>query len=192
MRVKYRSIFQITCLLTLTLLVLGSPYVQVQATSSVQMTVSYSIVGGGSPTAPVFHYFLNGVRQKMTLSGVPTVVTVDAGSAWSVTPNPLGGSSSSERWYSTQPLKGTALATTVQFVFQHQYHLIMRLNPPFAGFVTPGSGWYDPGAKVTITATGDHYDFSSWTGSGSGSYTGTKNPARITMNSAITETANFT
>ena len=36
------------------------------------------------------------------------------------------------------------------------------------------------------------YSFSGWTGGGAGSYSGTNNPASITMNGPITETAAFT
>jgi hypothetical protein len=61
------------------------------------------------------------------------------------------------------------------------------------GTVTPSSGWYDSGARVAITAKAKSgYKFKSWKGSGTGSYTGTKNPTTITMNAAITETATFT
>jgi hypothetical protein len=56
------------------------------------MIVSYSILGGGNPTAPVFHYVLKGLSKSLTLTKVTTKVTVDTGSTWSVTPNPLGGS----------------------------------------------------------------------------------------------------
>jgi hypothetical protein len=157
----------------------------------VTMTVSYSVVGGGSPTAPVFHYVLNGVSKSLTLTKTPAAVSVDGGSAWSVTPNPLGGSTSSERWFSTQPLTGTASATTIVFVFQNQYLLTMNANGP--GSVTPSSGWYNAGVKVTLTATANTgHKFLAWKGTGTGSYTGSNNPATITMNSVITETANFT
>src|SRR5439155_26471834 len=36
------------------------------------------------------------------------------------------------------------------------------------------------------------YSFGGWTGTGIGSYSGTNNPASITMNGPITETAAFT
>jgi hypothetical protein len=157
----------------------------------VTMTVSYSVVGGGSPSAPVFHYALEGVAKSLTLTKTPTKVSVDSGSAWSVTPNPLGGSTTSQRWYSRQALSGTTSATTIVFAFQHQYYLTMRVSGP--GTVTPSSGWYNAGAKVTIIATANSgHKFNSWKGTGTGSYTGTANPATITMNAAITETANFT
>ena len=160
----------------------------------VTLTVSYSVVGGGSPKAPVFNYVLNKVSKSLTLTTTPQAVTVDALSTWSLTPNPLSGSTSSERWYSSRFLTGTASSTTMLplvFTFQHQYYLTMKTSGPGTG--TPSSGWYNAGAKVTITATANSgHKFKSWTGSGTGSYTGTTNPESITMNSAITETANFT
>jgi hypothetical protein len=61
------------------------------------------------------------------------------------------------------------------------------------GTVTPSSGWYNAGAKVTITAKPNQGQrFKSWAGSGKGSYTGTSKIHTIAMNSAITETATFT
>jgi len=65
------------------------------------------------------------------------------------------------------------------------------------GTVSPASGWKNSGAVVSISATPTNntqvsYSFSGWTGSGSGSYSGTNNPASITMNGPITETATFT
>ncbi|MGC9016406.1 MAG: InlB B-repeat-containing protein, partial [Conexivisphaera sp.] len=75
---------------------------------------------------------------------------------------------------------------------QLQYYLNMQVNPSGAGSVAPGSGWYNAGVKVTISASPSNgYLFSSWSGSGSGSYSGTNNPATVTMNGPINETANF-
>jgi hypothetical protein len=155
------------------------------------MTVSYSVVGGGSPTAPVFKYVSNGVSKSLTLSKTGKAVSVDAGSTWSVSPNPLGGSSSSQQWYSTQALTGTASVTTIIFSFQHQYYLTIKVSGP--GSVTVSSGWCNAGQSVTIKATPKSgHKFNSWTGTGSGSYTGTSASHTITMNAAITETATFT
>jgi Divergent InlB B-repeat domain len=61
------------------------------------------------------------------------------------------------------------------------------------GTVTPASGWKNSGVTVSIRATASaHYSFSNWTGTGTGSFTGTTNPASITMGGPITETATFT
>jgi len=163
----------------------------VNPSGPVTMTVSYLVVGGGTPTAPVFKYVLNGVSKSLTLKKKLQKVSADAGSPWSVTPNPLAGSSPSQQWYSTQTLTGTASATAIVFTFQHQYYLTMVANGP--GSVSPISGWHNAGATVTVTATPNPgHSFKSWTGTGKGHCKGTYNPGTITMNGAITEIANFT
>jgi uncharacterized repeat protein (TIGR02543 family) len=66
------------------------------------------------------------------------------------------------------------------------------MNARAGGTVTPASGWRSKGAQVTIRATPSNgYHFTGWTGSGNGSYSGANNPASITMNGPITETASF-
>ena len=61
------------------------------------------------------------------------------------------------------------------------------------GTVTPASGWKNKGATVSITASpSTGYSFNDWTGTGTGSYSGTANPVSITMNGPITETASYT
>jgi uncharacterized repeat protein (TIGR02543 family) len=60
------------------------------------------------------------------------------------------------------------------------------------GTVSSG-GWKNSGATVSISATPTSgYSFTNWTGSGTGSFSGTSNPASITMGGPITETASFT
>jgi hypothetical protein len=74
--------------------------------------------------------------------------------------------------------------------FKTRYYLTMAQG--IGGTVSPASGWRDKGASISITATpANGYHFSNWTGSGSGSYSGTNNPASITMNGPITQTATF-
>ena len=58
--------------------------------------------------------------------------------------------------------------------------------------VGPNSGWKNSGTAVSIHAMPAHgYNFSNWSGTGAGSYSGANNPASITMNGPITETASF-
>lgn len=59
-----------------------------------------------------------------------------------------------------------------------------------------GGGWYDPGAVVTFSVDsvvdlgqGMRHFFQSWEGSGTGSYTGSDNPATVTMNGPVLEIA---
>lgn len=75
--------------------------------------------------------------------------------------------------------------------FTTQYYLTM--NSSVGGTVNPGSLWTNSGTVMNISATASNgYSFTSWTGSGSGAYSGNNNPASVTMNGPITQTANFT
>ena len=78
--------------------------------------------------------------------------------------------------------------------WRHEYRLIMDTN---FGTTSPSVGehWYEAGSTVDISATppsatsGEQYVWLGWTGTGSGSYSSTDNPALITMNEPITKTA---
>jgi Divergent InlB B-repeat domain len=71
--------------------------------------------------------------------------------------------------------------------------LSMQVSPSGAGSTSPGAvAQYCEGQVVETTALpAPGYSFSSWTGTGNGSYTGNANPASVTVNKMITETANF-
>jgi hypothetical protein len=155
-------------------------------------TLSYAVKGGGTPTPPNFQSKQFGSAASLTLTTTPTGTWFDVGATWTVT-NPLGGSGSSERWYTSQAVSGTiGSASTTVFTYQHQYYLTMVASPSTAGTVAPKSGWHNAGSKVTIKATAkSKHTFLSWSGSGTGSYSGSSNSATITINSAITETADF-
>lgn len=76
--------------------------------------------------------------------------------------------------------------------YQKQYYLNMEDTPSGRGRVLPSDGWINDLESVSISAIADPgYGFMSWSGSGLGSYSGSLNPAPITMNGAITQTANF-
>jgi hypothetical protein len=155
--------------------------------------LSYSVKGVGSGySPPIFQANQIGLPAQLTLSNTVGYLLCDYGSTWTVT-NPLVGSTSSERWFTTQATSGTIGASSTRaFSYQNQFYLTMSVNSSKAGTVTPSSGWYNAGSKVIIKATAKSgHKFKSWTGTGTGSYTGTSNPATITMNAAITETANF-
>lgn len=82
-------------------------------------------------------------------------------------------------------------STTYTANFTTQYYLTM--NEGAGGNASPGSGWHNSGTIVPINASAiNGYTFSSWTGSGAGSYSGSSSSASVTMNGPITETANFT
>jgi len=75
--------------------------------------------------------------------------------------------------------------------FTTQYFLTMSAGT--GGTVTPASGWKNSGAAFSITAKpAVGYTFTNWSGTGTGSFSGTSNPASVTMGGPITEAASFT
>src|SRR5207244_2773755 len=103
-----------------------------------------------------------------------------------------------KNWSDNGSMSHTVAPTTNKTytaTFTTQYYLTMTAGT--GGTVSPTSRWQNSGTIVSITATPTNntqvsYSFSGWTGSGTGSYSGTNNPASITMNGPVTETAAFT
>ena len=95
-----------------------------------------------------------------------------------------GGVSHSITAPATGPLTLTANFTT-------QYQLAMTVGS--GGTVSPATAWYNAGQIVSISATPlSGCSFAGWLGGGNGSYTGPNDPANVTLNAPITETAAFT
>ncbi|MEM3566758.1 MAG: hypothetical protein QXK18_07805, partial [Candidatus Bathyarchaeia archaeon] len=186
----------------------GKRYVWV-STSGLSTSRSGSITvpdGTGSVTATY------NTQYYLTVSSTygnptPTSTWFDAGTTVtaSITSPVYGGSGTRyvcTGWTGTGSVPSSGSSTSVQFTinapssitwnWKTQYYLTMQANPSGGGSVNPGSGWYDSGTQVQISASANSgYQFASWSGSGSGSYTGSANPATITVNGPITETANF-
>jgi hypothetical protein len=144
------------------------------------MTLSYSVSGGGSPTAPTLTSTQFGGAYTPTLTGSATGYWLDNGASWSVA-NPLGGSSGTERWYTGQSASGTVSATTtIAFVYNHQYQVTFDASSNVKGdssttIVTvagtsynyaqlPYTNWFNAGSLT--------YSYSSPIGSSSNSTTG--------------------
>jgi hypothetical protein len=166
------------------------------SSSGYTMKVSYSISGGGTPTAPTINYVTKQgatVSQTIPLSPSTITLTMAKNKPWSVTPNPLTGSTGTEKWISTQTLSGTTPnsgSTTKTFTFQHQYKLTVT-----SPYDTPtGTSWYNKGAtayaqlsRSTVSGTtGTIYVFQKWSEAGLGTNL-KSNP--ITMNAPKTATA---
>ncbi len=126
---KMRSIAKPTVLVVVAVTLLSLIIPAVIAASdnaAAHMTVSYEVIGGGTGyTAPTLNYFTNGNHdQHKILTTSPETYGLDGSSAWSVTSNPLQGSTNQERWYcyqtaGTTPATGDSVAMV--FTFYHQY-----------------------------------------------------------------------
>lgn len=138
----------------------------------VPLTVSYSIQGAGSGySSPVLTYIAGGQQITAVLGTTPTSYSADSGSSWAVT-NPLSGSSSSERWQTSQTTSGTVSTSVTQtFVYYHQYLVSSsysivgsgKPNPPALSYSSFGSNslltlatsqqgpWIDAGSTYVST-----------------------------------------
>lgn len=80
------------------------------------------------------------------------------------------------------------LTVTADFLTDHE----VTFSVAGQGTVTPVDGWWQAGDTVTIEAfPGPYYLFDSWQGTGPGSFTGTQNPAGISVNGPIHQTADL-
>jgi hypothetical protein len=97
----------------------------------------------------------------------------------------------SSNWYITNPTNTQVGGTNLPALnSEGQSYLTMTAGT--GGSASPGSGYYDNNEPLQISATPNSgYRFSSWSGTGTGSYTGSANPHTITIGGAIQETANF-
>jgi len=165
------------------------------------VTFDYQISGGGSPTAPSVSYMSLGLPYSVT-AGPSATVWADSGSTYTYTPNPLSGSSESQRWWTNQKSGTVSLSTTISPTYYHQYQVIFEVSPSGAGATDPaGTTWQNAGSTITITATKrGGFKFDHWStntglitiadptnGQGSGSSTTT-----ATINGSGTITAYFT
>ena len=132
-------------------------------------TVSYSVADGGTGySAPTFSYTQFGSATTYTATTTATTIWVDAGTTWSIT-NPLGGSSTTERWYTPATTSGTvSAATTVNPTYYNQYYITTSysVSGGGTGYSAPVLTYYYLGTQTTYTetttATSFWADANSW------------------------------
>jgi len=171
-----------------------------QHPSQVSLNVSYRVVAGGNASGPWFTFSENGVSRNVTLALSPTTYVVDSGTDWHVA-SVLFGHSTSERWSLSAENVTSQSATmnaTLAFVYDdHQFLLTLLVDPPGSGTTVSSisvgeQNWANADSNVIIRAIASSYlTFSSWSCEGAGCYSGSDNPAEVTMNSPIAETAHF-
>ncbi len=119
-----------------------------------ELSFTYSVVGGGSGYAPpVVDYVLSGVATSSPLGSGTTILSVDPGTEWTISPS-LGGSSTAhgEIWTlnATTPTSGwanTSFSPPMAFVYYHQYAVNLTFH------VVGGSG-YTGAPRVAATVFG--------------------------------------
>ncbi len=171
------------------------------------------------PTATITANFIHQFRLTMATDDGTTVPSVGASDPWhnegstvAISATAPSAVTSNERylwggWNGTGmgSYTGTMNAViltmsgpiTETAYWTHQYLLTMATND---GTTTPsaGSSWIDTAVPVEISAIapptgpGDRYEFSGWTGTGVGSYSGMILTVLITPGGPITETASWT
>jgi hypothetical protein len=126
------------------------------------ITMSYSIVGGGTGFGPpTLTYTYGGTQCTTTLSSSPNTYNMDPGTVWSIN-NPTNASSWATSWLSSQVLSGSSGTEiwstkqgtngeaeegenqTINFVYYHQY----LINLGYSVFGT-GAGPSPPDVTVT-------------------------------------------
>jgi hypothetical protein len=161
---------------------------QVAAWATVPVTFSES----GLPSGTLWSVTVNG--REVLSTNASFTVDEQNGSYTYVLPSPLPGGPGLR--YLASTTAGTfsvdATPVAVSLTFLPQYQLSTSAGPVAGGSVYPGGNWFDAGATVSLSALASAgYEFDAWTGSGTGSYTGTNNPATVTMGAPIVEAAQF-
>ncbi len=81
-------------------------------------------------------------------------------------------------------------AQSITAYFDTEFQLTTSAEP--GGTVLPETGWHASGAQVQLLATpAAGYAFDRWEGTGQGAYSGSDNPATITLRNPVSESAVF-
>jgi len=178
----------------------GVPVIIIPPKEPLPVTVTFQVSGLGDDALGVV---LTVEGTEYTFTQLPVSFIWEVGSTHTVAASdPVSaGSGKQYAWVSwsdgggqTHSYTTPSSDETVTANYKSQYQLTMQVNPTGGGTTNPavGTHWYDSGQTLSIQAfPTSGYTFSSWSGSGSGSYSGASNPADVTINGPITETANF-
>lgn len=169
-------------LLAITIAILANALPATRAQSNISVIVntnptgrSFSVDGTNYTSTHTFSWVESSSHTIATTSLQPSGITRYLWSNWSD-----GGAIS----HTVAPAVGTTY--TANFSTQH----LLTMNSPATMDLSPATGYRDAGEIVQISATPHPgYSFTGWTGTGLGSYTGPNNPAFVTMNGPIVETA---
>jgi protein phosphatase len=160
-----------------------------------QLKAFYGVRFGGSlPSQPTLVVFQGGLQSGIPLTNESYTYWADEGDTWTVNQSLLG-SSSLERWWTSNATGIVTGAGTLEVIYLHQFLLTMIVDPSGSGSTAPLNGsenWENATSVVEIQANpAAGFVFRSWSCSGGGCIAQSQNPAQVTMNGPITETAQF-
>ncbi|NNE42928.1 MAG: T9SS type A sorting domain-containing protein, partial [Gemmatimonadetes bacterium] len=79
----------------------------------------------------------------------------------------------------------------ITYTAEYRNRFFFDLQDPPYGASTPASAFHDAGTQLSVNAFAPGYAFVDWVGTGPGSYTGTQNPATVTMDGPVVQTPSF-
>jgi hypothetical protein len=146
----------------------------------------------GLPPGVSWSVTLNGALQS---TAVPSIVFQIVNGTYPFTvqsPVTMG----SWKQYAASITSGSAIVAgshvAKPVTYTEQFLLTTAASPAAGGTVAPATGWYQANAGFILTATpASGYVFSSWVGTGPGSYTGPNNNQGISLSASDNETAMF-
>ena len=153
---------------------------------------SYSIDGGGNPTPPILNGTYLGTSVNLALGRVSKSVWLDSMTNYAF--NSSLNASITERWFTNQSLTyGTVSSSTTFFpAYVHQFYLYMESDAVAGGSISPASSWVNASQQIQISAApSSGWQFESWHGSGSASYSGALSVTTVAINSPMVEYATF-
>ena len=163
-----------------------------QAQFSTSVTFEVTFTESGLPVGTTWSVLLNGIADGST--GSALTFNEPNGSYSFSTTSPVGGGPGIQ--FIASPtvgsfaIGGSGFSQSVSYITQ--FELTISPTPATEGTVEPGSGWFDAGSVVNLTAlAGPGYQFDSWGGTGAGNYTGVSNPASLTLRAPTSEVAAF-
>jgi hypothetical protein len=144
----------------------------------------------------------SGLTWGATLNGV----TVDSTSisisfnepngSYSYSASPMVNGSVDTRYLAAVPdgsLHVDGAGVSAKVAYGTEFSITLSASPAADGSIAPASGWYPDDAQVVLTALpAAGYRFVTWEGTGTGNYSGTSDPANLTVGGPVTEVANFT
>jgi hypothetical protein len=156
----------------------------------VLVTFEYTIVGTTAAVPPQVNY---------TALGAPTSATANA-TVWADSQSPyayddvLAAPSAGVRWGPGSNGNGTiTVPATFSVLYREQLYLSVRVSPAGVSASVTGSGWYDAGSTVALSASAPSgWQFAGWSGDASGSTPSLSFPMETPMNVTATFDAGLT